>query len=601
MDITKPEENKGKGFFKNIGRTIGLIWRYDKKYLIVKLTVSIITSVLPVISAWYSALFINKIVSREFGSIFDPGLFKIVIFYIALLVLQALFQILYRYFDDRFFISFSQYFEILSIEKRSQIDIQKYEDPKFNDLVQKVNENFHRFIRFTDLLFYVFENIIQITVALVVIARYNPYIALVIFIFLLPDLFIEMKYGESIYGIWGAKSEIKRKYFEDRRHFMNVNSLTEVKIFKLKEFFSTRINDLLSNFNNEIIKTENRKRGLKFVATFVSFTVTGVIVFLLIKNVVAGVLLIGTFTFLLSQINNLRGSITNFFFNVSKIYGDNMFVRDVFAFFDTVPVVEDGTQLLPTETPDITFDNVSFGYPGTEKNILNNISLTIKAGEKIAIVGVNGAGKTTFTKLVTRFYDPTQGSILLNGSIPLKQVQLKSWYEKVGLLAQEFAKYKLPIKDAIALGDTSKPFDLEQVKYAATQSGANEFIEEWKEGYDTQLGKEFEGGIEPSVGQWQKIALARMFYKNPQIWILDEPTASIDAVAEMGIFNKLENLPKDKTVILISHRFNTVKNANKIIVIEHGSIAEMGNHEELMKKEGIYHNLFTTQKDSYGN
>lgn len=601
MDTVKPEENKGKGFFKNIGRTIGLIWRYDKKYLIVKLTVSIITSVLPVISAWYSALFINKIVSREFGSIFDPGLFKIVIFYIALLVLQALFQILYRYFDDRFFISFSQYFEILSIEKRSQIDIQKYEDPKFNDLVQKVNENFHRFIRFTDLLFYVFENIIQITVALVVIARYNPYIALVIFIFLLPDLFIEMKYGESIYGIWGAKSEIKRKYFEDRRHFMNVNSLTEVKIFKLKEFFSTRINDLLSNFNNEIIKTENRKRGLKFVATFVSFTVTGVIVFLLIKNVVAGVLLIGTFTFLLSQINNLRGSITNFFFNVSKIYGDNMFVRDVFAFFDTVPVVEDGTQVLPTETPDITFDNVSFGYPGTEKNILNNISLTIKAGEKIAIVGVNGAGKTTFTKLVTRFYDPTQGSILLNGNIPLKQVQLKSWYEKVGLLAQEFAKYKLPIKDAIALGDTSKPFDLEQVKYAATQSGANEFIEEWKEGYDTQLGKEFEGGIEPSVGQWQKIALARMFYKNPQIWILDEPTASIDAVAEMGIFNKLENLPKDKTVILISHRFNTVKNANKIIVIEHGSIAEMGNHEELMKKEGIYHNLFTTQKDSYSN
>ncbi|MCC6520700.1 ABC transporter ATP-binding protein [Candidatus Nomurabacteria bacterium] len=601
MDTVKPEENKGKGFFKNIGRTIGLIWRYDKKYLIVKLTVSIITSVLPVISAWYSALFINKIVSREFGSIFDPGLFKIVIFYIALLVLQALFQILYRYFDDRFFISFSQYFEILSIEKRSQIDIQKYEDPKFNDLVQKVNENFHRFIRFTDLLFYVFENIIQITVALVVIARYNPYIALVIFIFLLPDLFIEMKYGESIYGIWGAKSEIKRKYFEDRRHFMNVNSLTEVKIFKLKEFFSTRINDLLSNFNNEIIKTENRKRGLKFVATFVSFTVTGVIVFLLIKNVVAGVLLIGTFTFLLSQINNLRGSITNFFFNVSKIYGDNMFVRDVFAFFDTVPVVEDGTQVLPIETPDITFDNVSFGYPGTEKNILNNISLTIKAGEKIAIVGVNGAGKTTFTKLVTRFYDPTQGSILLNESIPLKQVQLKSWYEKVGLLAQEFAKYKLPIKDAIALGDTSKPFDLEQVKYAATQSGANEFIEEWKEGYDTQLGKEFEGGIEPSVGQWQKIALARMFYKNPQILILDEPTASIDAVAEMGIFNKLENLPKDKTVILISHRFNTVKNANKIIVIEHGSIAEMGNHEELMKKEGIYHNLFTTQKDSYSN
>ena len=175
----------------------------------------------------------------------------------------------------------------------------------------------------------------------------------------------------------------------------------------------------------------------------------------------------------------------------------------------------------------------------------------------------------------------------MNGNIPLKQVQLKSWYEKVGLLAQEFAKYKLPIKDAIALGDTSKPFDLEQVKYAATQSGANEFIEEWKEGYDTQLGKEFEGGIEPSVGQWQKIALARMFYKNPQIWILDEPTASIDAVAEMGIFNKLENLPKDKTVILISHRFNTVKNANKIIVIEHGSIAEMGNHEELMKKEGF--------------
>ncbi len=592
------EKSNSQGLFINIKKISKLIWNYSKTYLVLKIGITLIKSVLPVLSAWYSAKFINIIVTEKFSSIYDPKIFFIISFYVGFLILTALFDVLYRYLDGRFFIQFTQKFDILFIKKRAEIDIQKYEDPKFNDLVTKANENFYRVYSFTDFLVYALENIIQILIALFIIIKYKWWVALILVISLIPDLIIEIKYGRSIYGIWGAKAEVKRKYFENRKHFFNIASLIELKIFNLKNYFITNIDNLLTSFNKEVIKTDKKKYGLKFLSTFTTFSVTGLIIFLLINDVVSGVLLVGTFTFLLSQINNLRGSITNFFFNISRIYGDNLYVGDIFNVLSTLASVKDGSIKLGEKTPDIEFKEVSFSYPEQESCILKNISLKICAGEKIAIVGVNGAGKTTFTKIVMRFYDPTKGTIMIDGE-NLKNIKLETYYNKIGLLSQEYAKYKLPVKQAIALGDTEEIIDMEKVYWAAEQSGADEFIKEFKNGYDTQLGKEFEGGVEPSIGQWQKLALARIFYKNPQIWVLDEPTASIDAVAEMSIFNKLENLPKDKTVILISHRFNTVKNADKIIVIEHGEIVEMGNHTELMNKNGIYTNLFNTQKDSY--
>ncbi len=347
-------------------------------------------------------------------------------------------------------------------------------------------------------------------------------------------------------------------------------------------------------------KAENQERTkYRNLTTLLEMAVGAVIVFYLMNSVIEKTLAVGTFIFLLGRMNDVRDSLTSIFRNFSVLMGDNKFISDVFKFLSTEKVVKGGDKIIEEGTPEIEFSNVSFAYPDTKKNVLNDFNFKIKAGEKIAIVGVNGAGKTTLTKLIMRFYDVTKGSISIGGN-NIKDIDLSDYYHRVGHLSQNYAHYKLPVNEIIALGNTEVTLDIDRVIESAKKSGAHEFISAWEKGYDTQLGKEFDDGVEPSVGQWQKLALARMFYKNPQIWILDEPTASIDSVAEMEIFQELENLPEDKTVILISHRFNTVKNANRIMVIEDGEVKEFDSHNKLMKiKNGIYKKLFEMQKKSY--
>ena len=247
---------------------------------------------------------------------------------------------------------------------------------------------------------------------------------------------------------------------------------------------------------------------------------------------------------------------------------------------------------------EIVFDNVSFSYPGAGKPTLKNISLKITAGEKIALVGSNGAGKTTLIKLLCRFYDPTEGKITVNGR-DLKEIKLESYYSMIGVLFQEYSNYRLLVKEAIGVGRASARMNLDKIIKAAEQSDADLFISKWADKYEQQLGKEYTCGVEPSIAQWQKLALARAFYRDPNIYILDEPTSSIDGEAEAKIFEKLGQLPADRTVILISHRFSTVRKANRIVVMEDGAITENGTHEELLANDRTYARLFKLQAKGY--
>ncbi|MDP3696554.1 MAG: ATP-binding cassette domain-containing protein, partial [Candidatus Taylorbacteria bacterium] len=280
---------------------------------------------------------------------------------------------------------------------------------------------------------------------------------------------------------------------------------------------------------------------------------------------------------------------------------DSFFVSDIFKLLDMKPVIkksEKGIVLDSHKTFEIAFEHVTFVYPGTKKAVLKDFSLKISPGEKIALVGVNGAGKTTFVKLLCRFYEPDEGKITIDGH-DLREIDLESWYSQLGAIFQDYSRYHFIVKEAIALGRTGNISSLEKVKEAAKASEADTFIEEWEKKYEQMLGKEFTEGVEPSIGQWQKLALARTFYRDPLVLILDEPTSSIDAEAEAKIFEKLEALPKDRTVILISHRFSTVRQADKIGVVEDGQLKELGSHEDLLKLNGTYARLFTLQAKGY--
>lgn len=594
---TKKEKNVS--ILINFYRILKLVWAYDKKYLIIEFSLTVLKSVLPFVLAWYSALFINKITSGELTSIYDPGLISIVIVYLSLPFIMGLADVWYTYFFNKFYVFFAQYIHLMFIEKRHNIDVQTYENVDFNNLIVRVNENEEKILWFTDWFFYIVGKIVILGSVAFILFNYRWWFLPILIFSILPDLILQIKFGKIKYGIWDAKSEVKRKFNLLTWYFSDISSLTEIKIFKNKDYFKNIISKLLGSFNSELNENENRRTKYKNLTTLIEVSVGAFIVFYLMTDVIDKTLAVGTFLFLLGRMTDTRDAISELFRGVSILSSDNKFVTDVFKFLDTEKVVKNGHKKLEEETPDIEFINASFAYPDTKKNVLNNFNFKIKAGEKIAIVGVNGAGKTTLTKLIMRFYDTKQGSITIGGQ-SMKDIDLYDYYQRIGLLSQNYAKYKLPVKEAIALGNTDAPLDMERVIDSAKKAGAHDFISAWEHGYETHLGKEFDDGVEPSVGQWQKLALARMFYKNPQIWILDEPTASIDAIAEMSIFQELESLPEDKTVILISHRFNTVKNADRIMVIEDGEIKEFASHNKLMRiKNGIYRKLFEMQKKSY--
>jgi ATP-binding cassette subfamily B protein len=248
--------------------------------------------------------------------------------------------------------------------------------------------------------------------------------------------------------------------------------------------------------------------------------------------------------------------------------------------------------------PTVEFKDVSFSYPETEKTILKHISFTVTPGEKLAIVGLNGAGKTTLIKLLCRVYDPTEGVILVNG-VDLKEIDLDAWREYLGVLFQDFSNFQMTAKEAIAISRPNQPLDEEKVLWAAQMAGAAEFIEELPKKYDHLLWKGFKDGVELSKGQYQRMAVARILYRDAFISVLDEPTSAVDAIAEEKIFEVLETKMEGRTVVLISHRFSTVKNADKIAVIEHGELKELGSHKELMAKNGRYTELYNMQASRY--
>jgi len=247
--------------------------------------------------------------------------------------------------------------------------------------------------------------------------------------------------------------------------------------------------------------------------------------------------------------------------------------------------------------PRIEFRNVKFRYPGAESFALKGVSFVIEPGDSVALVGHNGAGKTTIVKLLCRFYDPTEGGIFING-VNLKDVDIREWYNFLGTLFQEFVRYHFSVRENIMLGAPERN-DADAMRAAARQSGAAEFIERLPGRYEQVLGKEFEDGVDLSGGQWQKIAIARAFYESPPVLILDEPTSAIDAEAEFDIFSNLEQQYKSKTLVLVSHRFSTVRNAGKINVLEHGQVVESGSHDELMARAGEYAKLFQIQARGY--
>lgn len=591
-----------KELAKNSWRISSMIWK-EKKWVVLALVfILIFISAAPFAQSGSRGLLINELINIAGSGNFSYYLALIIIALILATIIPAAFQHLQNYFSITFWFYLNEKFEIMILKKKGEMDIASHEDPEQKNLITKITEEgVWRIRNFTDRQFFLLQNAIEVILASVILIFSQWWVFIVILAGTIPELIVEMKYGRRVWDIHTGRAENRRKYWELHTHFTSLPSLIELKLFQNTRYFISSARDLFRMFMDEEKRNE-RKRLTSQMAVLGSSQL--VMIFGLVYftwQVVGGDLKIGTLTFILASIGELRTSLSSLFSNLGRQYQDSLFVSDMFKFLDIKPLVkkaEKGIMLEPVIAPEIVFDNVTFSYPGTNRVVLKNFSLKIIPGEKIALVGINGAGKTTFVKLLLRFYDPDEGKITLNGR-DIKEIDLQSWYHQIGAIFQDYARYHFLVKEVIALGRTSSVSSLEKVQKAAKSSEADIFIEEWENKYNQMLGKEFSEGVEPSVGQWQKLALARTFYRDPKVLILDEPTSSIDAEAESKIFDKLESLPDDRTVILISHRFSTVRYAHRIAVIDQGKLIELGTHQDLINLGGEYAKLFNLQAKGY--
>lgn len=495
------------------------------------------------------------------------------------------------------------YIDMRICKKLSELDPATFENSEFQDLIAQLEGikgslQMH-LIRFT----YLIDAVVKFLTATIVVSATFPLFAPVVLIATIPSYIAWDRFRVKTWPFYVEKISLVTRVTEYVKTLLSSDSTSkESAIFKTGNYLLSKIKKEHRKYFKEFAEENDPWVFNIFVARVLQFGAFVYTQYLNLSKVFQKLLSVGQFTLFFQQSLNLVFSAEEILNQYSSISARNKYLDKFFNFFNTNKIITSPSNPIAipkSPTPQvIEFKNVSFKYPKTERFILKDFNLSIQSGEKIALVGENGAGKTTLIKLLLRFHDVSEGSVLING-VDIKEIELDDWHKNIGALFQDFIKYQFTFKENVYLGDLTKANEEKFLKEAIEKSGANVSLDTLPNGINQNVGKMFEGGIDLSGGQWQKLALARAFFRDAPILILDEPTSAIDAKAEYEIFQKVGELQKDKTVIIISHRFSTVRNADRILVLESGKIIEEGNHEKLMKKDGLYAELFNIQAQGY--
>lgn len=495
------------------------------------------------------------------------------------------------------------YIDLQIQKKLTQLDPATFENSEFQNLLSQlegvkgtIGVNVMRITAFIDSIF-------KLITASIVVSMTFPLFVPFMLLAVIPSFFSLDDYRNKVWKYFVEERSLLVRVSQYIKNLLSQDGTSkEVVIYKSGDVLYNKVKEHQKSYIQKFTKAS--EAGLPSVIgtriiEFLAFLFTQ---FLNLKAVLAGSLGIGQFTLYFQQTQNIMLGAHGMLDHYSSINMRNKYIEKYFEFMAKERIIHSPIDATPIPKiplpPTIEFKNVSFKYPNTKRYILKNFNLLIHTGEKIAFVGENGAGKTTLIKLLLRFYDVTEGELLVNG-VNIKHINLEKWYAIIGVLFQEFIKYQFTFKENVYFGNKKEANNLELLKDAIKKSGADEFVRDLPLKYDQTVGKMFKEGIDLSGGQWQKLALARTFFKNAPILILDEPTSAIDAKAEYEIFERVQELQKDKTVIIISHRFSTVRNADRILVLDEGKIIEEGSHELLMKKAGLYAELFNIQAQGY--
>lgn len=599
-----PKDNNSVGNFsnliKNSWRIGNLIWQHTPWVFFFMIVSTLAIGVLPVFASQALGTLIDTIIkainSHSINTMY-PALFWFAVF----TTLPSLIRVLYNFFDRHLFLRLQDFLDILILKKRGSFDISQYEDTAFQDRLQRAfNNGYYPLIAITDGQLRNLEIIAGIIVSSIATIAIDWRVFLIVLVTSIPEFWVEIKYGSKLWSINMKNSYEQRRYQDLRRFFTSRTSVIDGKLSQVGDKFLQEIQKILTGFTNEQLSSESWKSSAKLFTSALSMIGLFIGTTLIVRESISGAVAIGTVVFMFQTLSRINGWASSMLSNTARLLERNLYVTDIFSILDAKPTLLQPVKPIPFElshAPTIVFENVSFAYPSEpDKVILKNINLTIRPGDKLGLVGNNGSGKSTLVRLLLRIHDPVSGKILVNGT-DLRDINIEDWWRYLGVLLQDFTTYNFTVKDSIAVSEQGE-IDQERIEKVAQQSTSTSFIKDLKDTYNHMIGVEF-GGIEPSKGQRQKLAIARALYKGTRLLVLDEPTASIDAESTSIIFRELENLTKDTSAILISHNFATIKKADVIVVLKNGEILEQGTHQELIDLKGVYSEAYEKQKNEF--
>ena len=602
--ITEKDKTSIKDSFKamrTIPRFFREIWNSSPKLSFINGLSRLFNAFTPVVILWIGKLIIDEIILQISLEIPDyTTLWTYVIIEFSVVILSDLLARLTNLTDGLLGDLYSNMSSEKIIRKTNELTMEQLEDPEFYDKLEWARTQTNSRVNLMSNALSQAESTISIISLIIGLIYFEPILILILIFSIVPSFINEIKFSSHRYSL--ARSWTSERRELDYLRYIGANNQTakEIKLFGLTDFIAKRFKSLSDKYYELNKKLSVNQSIYGFVFNIIgTISYYGAYVFIIFR-VLSGVITLGELTFLSGSFNRLRNNLQGFFTRFTRISESALYLQDYFDFID-INVEETRTKVnkLPDKILEgFEFKNVHFAYPGSDKTVLKGVSFKLKAGEKMGFVGQNGAGKTTLIKLILRFYEPTEGEILLDG-ININTFDKDKYRHRFGVIFQDFFRYEFSIRENIAVGNIAELFNDEKINYAASKSLANEIISEMTKGLDQQLGRRFAKGKELSGGQWQKIALARAYMKDADIMILDEPTSALDAQAEYDVFERFIGLTEGKTSIIISHRFSTVRMADRILVLQEGKVLELGTHQELMDSPKLYAELFKLQAQGY--
>ena len=607
----KPSFRERMQALRYVPQLLRLVWATHRGFTITMGLLRLIRAFVPIATLWIGKLIIDGVVEAQRSGGTWRSVGKLVVIEIAIVVVGELLARASSLVESLLGDLFSNKISVRLMEHAATLDLAQFEDPEFYDHLERARRQTVGRIGLIAQLLALGQDLLTLVTLSAALLAFNPWLVLLLVFAIVPSFLGETRFAAMEYSLLFRWTPERRQLDYLRWVGASDDTAKEVQLFGLAGWLTERYRVLSERWYRENRKLATRKAVVSSLLSFIGTAGYYAAYIVIIARAIAGAITLGSLTFLAASFSRGRDLIQRLLLGASSIYEQGLYLRDLFLFFEMKPTISSkpGAPRVPKPIrKGFVFENVGFQYPGSERWAVRNVSFELRPGERVALVGENGAGKTTLTKLLARLYDPTEGRILLDGK-DIRDYDLASLRREIGVIFQDFVRYDMRFDENVGVGEiesvrsylddgADKPAPAPLVD-AAEQSLASSLLPRLPAGYRQMLGRRFDDGVDLSGGEWQKIALARAYMRDAQVLILDEPTAALDARAEDEVFVRFSELMAGRMGVLISHRFSTVRMADRIVVLKGGEVVQQGTHDQLVSTDGLYAELFGMQAVGY--